>query len=127
MRKTTRKLTGMARNELLENRVREALAPFSNLEEKRMFGGMAFMVAEKLCVSVGTNHLLCRIDPELRETVLEMPGCREMIHNGRVMKGFVFVAEEAVKSKKAFDYWMALALESSKKATPAKKNKRSSS
>ena len=108
----------MARNEQLEIRVREALSGFPNVEEKRMFGGTAFMVAEKLCVSVGTDHLLCRIDPELRETALQKPGCREMIHSGRVMKAFVFVAEESLKSKNDFDYWINLALDSSKKAKP---------
>ncbi len=111
----------MARNEKLEARVREALAAISNVEEKVMFSGMAFMVNGKLCIAAGDNELMFRINPDLQETVLEKPGVSEMLRSGKAIKGYVYVHEEALKSRKEFDYWTGLALDYNKQALPSKK------
>jgi TfoX/Sxy family transcriptional regulator of competence genes len=111
----------MAYNEGLANKVREALAHMPKVEEKKMFRGITFMVNGKMCISVGNDEIMCRIDPEIFETVLERNGCRPMIHGKRVMKGFVFVSEEGYSRKKDFDYWIDLVLDFNKKAKPAKK------
>jgi TfoX/Sxy family transcriptional regulator of competence genes len=112
----------MARNENLEARVRHALAGVPNVAEKKMFGGMAFMVAGKLCVAAGDDELMFRIDPTLHETLVETHGCGEMLRNGKAIKGYVNVAEPALKSNKELDYWIGLALAYNKnaKATPKK-------
>jgi hypothetical protein len=67
--------------------------------------------------------MMCRIDPEIFEEVLERNGCRPMIHGKRIMKGFVFVREEGYNRKKDFDYWIDLALDFNKRAKPAKNKK----
>jgi len=114
----------MAYNEQLTNRIREALAHLPNVEEKRMFRGVTFMVNGKMCISAGNDEMMCRIDPAMYETALERNGSRAMIHRGRTMKGFLFVHEESIRSKKDFDYWINLALDFNKKARPAPKKKK---
>jgi len=108
-------------NEKLADRVREAIAELPNVEEKLMFGGACFMVNEKLCLGVIKDEMLCRIDPSLDEEILEQTGCRPMDFTGKSMKGFVFVGEEAMKTKKEFDKWIALCLQYNPKARASKK------
>lgn len=111
----------MAVNEKLTERVREALADVKRVTEKKMFRGITFMVNGKMCVSVGDEEMMCRIDPDIVEEVLEKEGARPMVHAGRTMKGFVFVHESAITRKKEFDYWINLALAFNKKAKASKK------
>jgi len=114
----------VAYNEQLADSIREHLAAFSDMEEKEMMGGLAFMYNGKMCVGVIKDDLMCRIDPDIYETALEKEGCRAMDFTGRPMKGWVFVSEEAIKSKKNLDYWLRLALDFNKKAKPFRKKKR---
>ena len=114
----------MAYDEKLADRIREALAAFSKAEEKKMFGGICFMVNGKMCLGVIDDEMMCRIDPAVYEAALERNGCREMDFTGRPMKGYVFVGEEGMKSKKDFEYWLNLALDFNKKAKAAKKSKK---
>ena len=111
----------MAYNEKLANRIREALAEIANVEEKKMFRGLTFMVNDKMCISVSGDELMCRIDPLRHDTILEKTGCREMIHGGRTMKGFVYVHEDAVKTKKELDFWIKLSLDYNEIAKSSKK------
>ncbi len=116
----------MAYNEQLVNRVREALVEIPDVEEKTMFQGVTFMVDAKMCIGVRDDEMMCRIDPEVYESVLDRPGCRPMVHGKRTIKGYVFVDETGYRSKEDFDFWIALALEFNKKAKASKKrNKRS--
>ena len=114
----------MSYNEKLANRVREALAGVSKVEEKEMFRGITFMVKGKMCVSVGDDEMMCRIDPGESETALERGNCRPMVHGGKIMKGFIFVVEEGYKRKKDFGYWINLALDFNKKAKASPKRKK---
>jgi TfoX/Sxy family transcriptional regulator of competence genes len=113
----------MAYNEKLTDRIREALSNIPDIEEKKMFRGVTFMVNGKMCVSVGDNEIMCRFDPALHDTIIENTGCREMVHGGRTMKGFVFVSEEVLKTKKELDYWIRLSLDFNKKAKSSKKKR----
>ena len=114
----------MAYNEKLADRIREAIADLGDIEEKKMFSGMCFMVNGKMCICVNDAEIMCRIDPAIYETTMEKPGVRPMVHNGRTMKGFVYVSQEVIKSKKEFDYWVQLSLAFNKKAKAAKKPKK---
>ena len=113
----------MAYNEKLADRVREALVDLPNVEEKKMFSGVTFMVNEKMCVSVSNNELMCRIAPDKFEEALEMNGCRAMIVKGKPMKGYVYVSEEGFSTKKDFDYWINLCVAYNSEARAAKKRK----
>jgi TfoX/Sxy family transcriptional regulator of competence genes len=114
----------MAYNEALSDRIREALADLPNVEEKEMFGGMCFMVNDKMCLGVSKDDMMCRIDPAMKETLLEMTGCRQMTMGGKTMNGYVLISEEGMKSKKEFDYWIGLCLEFNPLAKASKKAKK---
>jgi len=114
----------MAYNEKLANRVRELLVDQKKVEEKKMMGGLTFMVNDKMCVGILNDELMARIDPDVYEEALNRRGAREMDFTGRSMKGFVFVGPDGTSSKKELDYWMALALDFNKKAKASKKSKK---
>jgi len=114
----------MAYNENLANRVREIISvTHKNVLEKKMFGGLCFMVNDKMCVGVEHERLMVRLDPEKCDEALEQDGCRPMDFTGKPMKSFVFVDIEALNTKKKLDYWVQLALDYNKIAKPAKKKK----
>lgn len=112
----------MAYDEKLANRTRELLAAAEkNVTEKAMFGGLCFMVNEKMALGVEKDRLMVRLDPTIYETVMEKEGCRPMDFTGKVMKGFVFVDIDVLQTKKQLGYWVNLALAYNKIAKPAKK------
>jgi TfoX/Sxy family transcriptional regulator of competence genes len=111
----------MAYNEKLADRVREALADIPNVEEKKMFRGVTFMVNDKMCVSVSGDELMLRLDPEITEQLAEENGTRSMVHGGKYMKGFIYIGEERFRNKKDFDHWIKLALDFNPKAKASKK------
>jgi TfoX/Sxy family transcriptional regulator of competence genes len=114
----------MAFNEKLSSRIREAIACLPNVEEKHMFGGVCYMLNGKMCVGVVKDEMMCRIDPAVYEESLSRKGVREMEFTGRPMKGYIFVSEEGMRTKKDFDHWIGLCIDFNKKAKAAKKKKK---
>ena len=115
----------MAYNEKLANLTREIIAmTHRNVTEKAMFGGLCFMVNEKMCVGVEKERLMIRLDPTIYEEVLEKEGCRPMDFTGRIMKGYVFVDAAVLTTRKKLDYWIQLALEYNKIAKLSAKKKK---
>src|SRR5205809_1588347 len=112
----------MAYNETIANSVIEIIAlTHKNVEEKKMFGGLCFMVNDKMCVGVEKERLMVRLDPDKYDEVLEKEGCTPMDFSGKVMKGFVFVSADVLTTKKKLEYWIKLALEYNTIAKPSKK------
>ena len=115
----------MSFNEKLADRTREIIAEtHKKVEEKRMFGGLCFMVNDKMCVGVEKERLMIRLDPDKYDEVMEKEGCRPMDFTGKIMKGFVFVDEGILNTKKKLEYWVKLALEYNKIAKASKKKKK---
>jgi TfoX/Sxy family transcriptional regulator of competence genes len=114
----------MAYNEKLTARIREALAHLPNVEEKRMFRGVTFMVNGKMCITAGDNKIMCRVDPSIHEEALKRKGCESVKMKEREYKGYVYVSEEGIKAKKDLEYWVRLAVEFNKFAKASKKKKR---
>lgn len=114
----------MAYNERLTARIREALEHVPNVVEKRMFRGVAFMVNDKLCISAGDTRIMCRIDPSVHEEALKKEGCETVKMKGHEYKGYIYVSEEGIRTKKDLDYWIRLALEFNKLAKSSKKKKK---
>ena len=112
------------RDDALLKQVRLALAAIKNVEEKRMFSGVTFMVNGKMCISVGKGRLMCRIDPEKHDEAVKKPGTRTVFMKGKEYKGFLYVDGDAVKSKREFDYWVNLCLEFNEKAKASPKKKK---
>lgn len=112
----------MAYNEKLADMTRELIArTHKNVEEKAMFGGLCFMVNDKMCVGVEKERLMVRLDPAVYEEVMEKEGCKPMDFTGRVMKGYVFVDADVLTTKRKLEYWVNLALEYNKIAKSSKK------
>ena len=112
----------MPYNEKLADRAREIIAQtHKKVEEKKMFGGLCFMVNDKMCVGVEKERLMIRLHPEKFDEVIEKEGCKPMDFTGRVMKGFVFVDVDALNSRKKLEYWVKLALDYNKIAKASKK------
>ena len=105
----------------LTDRVRAALARVPRVAEKKMFGGITFMVNGKMCISVGRGRLMCRIDPALHDSVIKRKGVRTVRMKGHAYRGFVHVREEAVASKRALDYWVSMCLAFNKRARSSRK------
>jgi TfoX/Sxy family transcriptional regulator of competence genes len=116
----------MAYDEKLADRVREYLMNVSNVEEKKMMGGVAFMVKDKMCIGIVKDDLMLRIAPEEYEPALERNGCRAMDFTGKPMKGFIFVSEEGFRNARDFRYWLDLALAFNEKAKSSKRKKKGS-
>lgn len=118
----------MAYNEKMADRIREIIAlTHKNVEEKKMFAGLCFMVNDKMCIGVHEDKIMVRLDPMIYDTVIEKEGCEPMNFTGKTMKGFVFVSEDVLKTKKQLEYWVKLALEFNKIAKSSKKTTRSKS
>ena len=114
----------MAYNEKLADRIREIIAAtHKNVEEKKMFGGLCFMVNDKMTVGVHEDKIMVRLDPAIYDTVIEKDGCEPMNFTGKVMKGFVFVSADALKTKIHLDYWVQLGLQFNQFAQSSKKQK----
>jgi TfoX/Sxy family transcriptional regulator of competence genes len=113
----------MAYNEKLADRTREIIAQtHKNIEEKKMFGGLCFMVNDKMCIGVEKDRLMVRLDPAKYDEVIEKEGCIPMDFTGKVMKGFVFVNEEVLNTKKKLEYWVKLALDYNRIVKASKKS-----
>lgn len=95
----------------LTGRVEAALAHIPRVEQKRMFGGITFMVRGRICVSVGRDRIMCRIDPAVHDAALAREGCHTVVMKGREYRGYVYVDRDAVRSKRDLDYWIGLALD----------------
>ena len=105
----------MAYNEKLTEKVRTALSTIRGVEEKRMFSGITFMVNGKMCISVGDDRIMCRIDPFDHDEALKRKAVRPVIMKGREYKGYVYVGVEGINVKEDFDYWIKLALDFNRK------------
>ncbi|HUI30585.1 MAG TPA: TfoX/Sxy family protein [Candidatus Acidoferrales bacterium] len=113
----------MAYNELLADRVRAALGHVQRVQEKRMFGGIAFMVNGKMCITVGDNRLMCRIDPDLHEAAIKRKAVRPVRMRGKEYKGYVYVHEDGIKSDRDFSCWVDLCLGFNRRIKAPQKSK----
>jgi TfoX/Sxy family transcriptional regulator of competence genes len=111
----------MPYNEELAARVRYALAHRTDVNEKKMFGGIAFMVDGKMCIVVGKGRLMCRIDPAIQADAIMNEGVETMKMKGRDLKGYINIDEDVVKGAKELDHWIALALDYNKVAKASRK------
>jgi len=118
----------MAYDEFLADRTRHILGQKSiYFEEKKMMGGLCFMVDEKMCCGLLTNKttgesvLVARIGIDNYENALKKPHCSEMNFTGRSMKGFVFVSAGGIDLDDDLNYWIQLCLDFNPFAKKSKK------
>lgn len=112
----------MAYSEKLAVRIREIIAvTHKKVEEKKMFAGLCILVNDKMCIVVHTDEIMVRLNPDVLDEMLMKEGCKPMVMNGKMMKGYVIVNDAVLKPKKQLEYWIKLALEFNKIAKASKK------
>lgn len=98
--------------EALANRIRQIIGDDPNITEKKMFGGIAFMLNGNMLVGPHKDGtLMARVGPELYEEALSRPGARVMDFTGKTMKGFIHVHPDKLVDDEALATWIALATE----------------
>jgi TfoX/Sxy family transcriptional regulator of competence genes len=114
----------MAFDEFLSDRIRIGLKEKKiSFTEKRMMGGMAFMVDDKMCVGVIKNNMIARIDPDKYEESITRPGCRPMDFTGKPMRGWIYLDPKAIDMDDDLNEWVQLALDYNPRAKTSKKKK----
>lgn len=96
----------MAFDETLADRVRDALSARADLSERKMFGGIAFMIGGNMTVGVIEDDLMVRLDPADAKRALSEPHTRPMDFTGRPMKGMLFVDSEGTASDEDLAGWV---------------------
>ena len=97
----------MAFDESRANRVRPVLAGVGGLTEKKMFGGLAFLIQGNMSVGIHGTELIVRIEPSDTEEALKAPGVRIFDITGRPMKGWLLVSPESLSKKQTLAAWVA--------------------
>jgi TfoX/Sxy family transcriptional regulator of competence genes len=98
----------MAYDEDLANRIRELVLMEQGIVEKRMFGGLAFLIDGNMSVSVsGQGGLLLRVDPAETDVLLGKPHAHPFEMRGRAMQGWLRVAPEGLQTKRQLERWVA--------------------
>ena len=101
----------MAYDEDLANRLRELLSAEDTVTEKKMFGGLAFLVGGNMAVAASRNGgLLVRIDPADTDACLTRPHVELMTMGGRTMDGWITVSPDGVKTKRELASWVKRSL-----------------
>ncbi|HEX3976754.1 MAG TPA: TfoX/Sxy family protein [Solirubrobacteraceae bacterium] len=100
----------MAYDESLAARVREVLAARADVSERRMFGGLTFMVAGEMCCGVNGEELIVRLDHKESERAVHEPHARPMDFTKRPMRGFVTVELEGLQGAE-LNRWVQRALD----------------
>lgn len=107
----------MPYSEYLADRVRQRLAKANITDEKKMMGGLIFMVNGKMCVGIDMDkatkqdRLMVRVGKASHDQLIFNKGSREMDFTGSVMRGFLFIDPEGFDKDEDLDFWVAKALE----------------
>jgi TfoX/Sxy family transcriptional regulator of competence genes len=97
----------MAYDEELANRIRELIGGVADVTEKRMFGGLAFLVGGNMAVAAsGQGGLMVRVDPDDTEALVAKPHARPFEMRGRAMQGWLRVDPAGVRTKRQLEPWV---------------------
>ncbi len=97
----------MAFDEGLAQRVREAVGPLAAVTERRMFGGLAFLLDGRMFVGVSGSKLMARVGAERYRDTLGLPHVREMDFTGRPMKGYVYIDPPGLTEDRELAAWVS--------------------
>lgn len=96
----------MAFDEFLGGRVRTALSSRDDVAEKRVFGGLTFMVGGNMCVGIVGDDLMVRVGPDADAEALAQPHVRPMDFTGRPMKGYVYLSPDGIETDEMLAAWV---------------------
>jgi len=97
----------VAFDEGLAERIRESLRDHRNIAERKMFGGLAFMLNGHMFVGIVGDTLMARVGPDHYAKALAEKHVREMDFTGKPMKGYVYVAPEGIESDAELENWVS--------------------
>jgi TfoX/Sxy family transcriptional regulator of competence genes len=100
----------MAFNAMLAEGIRQRLARRKNVEEKKMFGGVGFLLNGNMLVGVWKHSLIVRVGPDGYEDALLEPHVKEFDITGRPMKGWLLVEPEGVEDDEQLEDWIQRAI-----------------
>ncbi len=101
----------MAYDEGLAERIRALFDESRPVSEKRMFGGVAFMVGDRMCVGIVKDELMVRVGAERYDELLRQPHARPMDFTGKPMKGFLYVAVPGFENDADLERWVGYGVE----------------
>lgn len=101
----------MAHDEGVAERLRDVYRDVPNVDERRMFGGVAFMVNGHMSCGVVDESLMVRVGPDRYDAAMKHPHAREMDFTGQPLRGFVFVEPEGFESDDDLATWVTWSLE----------------
>ena len=87
-------------------RVRKILEKIEGLSEKKMFGGICFLVNGNMALGLVNNDLMIRVKPDDSEKLLSLPHVRKMDFTGRPLKGFLYIGAKGTESDKDLRKWV---------------------
>src|SRR6266571_1171766 len=96
----------MAYDENLAERIRQRLARRKNIEEKKMFGGVGFLLSGNMLVGVWKDSLIVRLGPEESDDAMKEPHVKAFDITGRAMKGWVLVAPDGIEADEPLKAWI---------------------
>jgi hypothetical protein len=99
----------MAFDEALADRIRKGLSRKQGITEKKMFGGIGFLLNGNMCVGVWKESLIVRLDPDNTDDALKEPFVKEFDITGRPMKGWVLVGPEGIRDDGQLKDWIGRA------------------
>jgi TfoX/Sxy family transcriptional regulator of competence genes len=100
----------MSFDEHLAERVRVALGSRNKLDEKRMFGGLAFFHRGYMACGIVGDELMVRVGPDNHAAALKRAGARPMDFTGRPMKGMVYVGAKGIRTAAQLKHWVTEAI-----------------
>lgn len=100
----------MAFDEQLADRIRKRLGKRAGLTEKKMFGGLAFLLNGNMCCGVHGDEMIVRLDPDETEAALARRGARRFDLTGRPMRGWIMVSASGLERDAELGRWVALAM-----------------
>jgi TfoX/Sxy family transcriptional regulator of competence genes len=96
----------LAYDEGLAHRVRELLEARPGASEKKMFGGLCFLLNGHMACGIVKSELMVRVGPAAYEAALEEPAAREMDFTGRPLKGMIYVGEDGIAEDADLEAWV---------------------
>lgn len=113
----------MAYSEHQADRIRQRLTKYNLTEEKKMMGGLIFMVNDKMCVGLdidkntGNDRLMVRVGKANHDQLIFKKGSREMDFTGKVMRGFLFIEPDGFDFEDDLEFWVDKAIQFNKEVS----------
>lgn len=102
----------MAFDTALAQRVRAMLSGVAEVEEKKIFGGLAFMIHGKMTLTIGKDRIMVRINPARRGELLRRKGAHAVVMNRREYRNYTYIDKSVLSRKQDLSFWVGCALDS---------------